>query len=422
MSTYLKFFLLLAFVTSCKSIKIKKTVKNQLQKPFNNQHFMGLFVYDPVKKDTVIHYNGNKYFTPASNVKIATLYTALQLLKEQLPAFTYKVNLDTISIQGVGNPTFLHPFFKDSLVIKKLQEFNHLKVFTNNLAATKYGAGWAWEDYDAYYSPERSAFPVYGNTVVINNKEQLQVIPKSLSNKVKLHLKKQGRKEKENVFYYKKEQTKEVEIPFIVHDTLTKQFFKELFLKQKITFLKDSIANFKTIQYSNVPLDSLYKRMMTVSDNFLAEQILIMASSKLSDTLSSLKVRKYILENHLKKMPNKPRWVDGSGLSRYNLFTPSSFVFILNKLYATIPEERLFNLFPIGGQSGTLKNWFKGKNKPYVFAKSGTLSNNYSLSGYLKTNSGKTLIFSFMNNHYKKKTSNIKKQMELILEYIRDEY
>ena len=161
---------------------------------------------------------------------------------------------------------------------------------------------------------------------------------------------------------------------------------------------------------------------MQISDNFLAEQMLILSSSTLSDTLNSSKIRNHILNNQLKDLKQKPRWVDGSGLSRYNLFTPISFVQVLSKLYDKIPRERLFNLFPVGGESGTLKKYYAGKQKPYIYAKSGTLGNNYSLSGYLITNKGETLIFSFMNNHYKKPTVEIKKRMQLVFEWLRDNY
>lgn len=418
---YLKYFLIFTLLLGCKSTTIRKTVVNQLQKPFNNQHFLGVFVYDPIKKDTLINYNGDKYFTPASNVKIATLFTALQLLKNKIPAFTYEVNLDTISIQGTGNPTLLHPFFKDSIAIKKLRRFNYIKIFTNNLIDAKFGFGWAWEDYDTYFSPERSAFPIYGNTVLIGNTDSLQVTPTIFYNDVILSNKKQGREALKNKFYYKRTRKKETEIPFIIDSVSTEKLWSNILPKKKILFFHDSITHLKNTAYSTIPMDSLYKRMMMVSDNFLAEQILIMASSKLSDTLNSSKVRKHILKHQLNIL-HKPRWVDGSGLSRYNLFTPSSFVYILDKLHSSIPKNRLFRLFPTGGKQGTLKNWFKGKKHPYIFAKSGTLGNNYSLSGYLETNSGRILIFSFMNNHYKKKTSDIKKQMQRIFEYLRDQY
>ncbi|MGB3775183.1 MAG: D-alanyl-D-alanine carboxypeptidase, partial [Leeuwenhoekiella sp.] len=46
----------------------------------------------------------------------------------------------------------------------------------------------------------------------------------------------------------------------------------------------------------------------------------------------------------------------------------------------------------------------------------------HSLSGFIKTKSGKTLIFSFMNSNYVVPTSTLKKGMEQILLTIRDSY
>ena len=60
--------------------------------------------------------------------------------------------------------------------------------------------------------------------------------------------------------------------------------------------------------------------------------------------------------------------------------------------------------------------------KPYVYAKSGTLSNNYSLSGYLITKKNTFVIFSYMNNHYKLPTSEVKKEIQRTLEKIYNSY
>ena len=162
--------------------------------------------------------------------------------------------------------------------------------------------------------------------------------------------------------------------------------------------------------------------MMQESDNFLAEQLLLLVADQISVTLNSKKARDFFLEMSLSDLRDPPRWVDGSGLSRYNLCTPASLVHVLFKLYKQLPRNRLFSLLPAGGSSGTLKDWYAGEDKPYVYAKSGTLGNNYNLSGYLITRKGKVLIFSFMNNHFRKPTSEIKGQMQAYLEWLRDTY
>jgi D-alanyl-D-alanine carboxypeptidase/D-alanyl-D-alanine-endopeptidase (penicillin-binding protein 4) len=104
------------------------------------------------------------------------------------------------------------------------------------------------------------------------------------------------------------------------------------------------------------------------------------------------------------------------------MFTPRSIVKILEKIHSELPEENVFGIFPSGGVSGTIKNWYAGENGPYVFAKTGTLSGKHCLSGYLKTKKGKTLIFSFMHNNFKGSSAPLKREMEKVLKRIYEEY
>ena len=408
------------FLFSCKSAQITKKISKTFDSSFYDNQFTGLLIYNPETKDTIINYNANKYFIPASNTKIITLYTALQVLPEKIPAFKYAIDQDTITIQGTGDPSFLQSYFQDSTALNTVKNFEKVHLILNNLSDDKFGPGWAWEDYDTYFSPERSSFPMYGNVITINNKDSLQSIPAVLKKNVDYATAKRSRYYNKNRFYYNPKEIKTVEIPLVIDSLLMGELWNAI-LPNKVTLITHSQKKMEHTAYS-IPSDSLYQRMMYVSDNFLAEQMLILASSTLSDTLSSSKIRKFILENQLKDLKQTPRWVDGSGLSRYNLFTPVSFVQILTRLYTDIPRDRLFHLFPAGGKSGTLKNWYAGNPRPYMYAKSGTLGNNYSLSGYLITDSGKTLIFSFMNNHFTKPTTEVKKRMQAVFEWLRDNY
>lgn len=415
--------LAISLLTNCSASKKRKLTIETKQvlsdRLFENQ-FLGFFVFDPVKNDTIINYNSSKYFTPASNTKIITLYTAMNILPENIPTLEYIISNDTIYIHGTGDPTQLHAFFKDSTAINFLKNYNHIKLNLNNFQDKKYGPGWAWEDYDTYFQPERNGLPLYGNVLTMSETDSLHVIPKIFKNNVTQTTYAQSRAEFSNTFYYTSIKKDTVEVPFIMDSTLTKKLLEDV-LQKKISLTNYFPGGPKETLYS-IPSDTVYKQMMKVSDNFLAEQLLILSSGVLTDTLNTTNAQKYILSHQLADLKQMPRWVDGSGLSRYNLFTPESFVHILTKMYREQPKERLFNLFPVGGVSGTLTNWFEGSNKPYIYAKSGSLGNNYSLSGYLLTKSGKTLVFSFMNNHYKVSTAEIKKKMQVIFENIRDHY
>lgn len=395
-----------------------KFIKEKLNEPFYNEHFTGIMVYDPETKDTLFKQNSGKYFTPASNTKIITLFTAIHSLPKNIPAFKYKVDGDTIYIKGTGDPTFLHPYFKDSTAFDFVKNYQYLKVVYGNLLDSKFGPGWAWEDYQYYFSPERSGFPIYGNVVAINGRKRLQSTPAVLLDSVKLTIDREGRDLMSNQYYYRLKDSSTTEIPMLLHEKLIATLWENL-MGRRVELIKDDFIGYDRMAYSVVS-DSLYKRMMHVSDNFLAEQLLVLSAGVQFDTLDTQKIRNSILNNELSDLKQPPRWVDGSGLSRYNLFTPESFVHILSKLYQELPRERLFNLFPGRGLSEPLKNRDTENTTPYIYAKTGSLGNNYCLSGYLLTKKGKTLIFSIMNNHFLKPTREVRDEVQALLETIRE--
>lgn len=92
---------------------------------------------------------------------------------------------------------------------------------------------------------------------------------------------------------------------------------------------------------------------------------------------------------------------DGSGLSGHNLVTPRATVRLL-QYASTQPWFADWKAsLPVGGEDGTLAWRFaKAPVKGSVVAKSGTLGEVRTLSGYLDCASGRTVIFSVMvGNH-----------------------
>ncbi|WP_222984538.1 D-alanyl-D-alanine carboxypeptidase/D-alanyl-D-alanine-endopeptidase [Flagellimonas meishanensis] len=401
----------------CSSLK-KSLDANLNIEPFGNS-LHGLVVVDGNTKKPVYQRLGNTYFTPASNVKIFTFYTGLKLLPERIPTLRYASVNDTLFVEGTGDPTWMHPYFKDSTVIAWLQTQPVIALHLKNFEGERFGPGWAWEDYDLYFSPENNAMPFYGNVVSLINVDSLKVFPAHFKQQVIEKDTSMARDEYSNTFYLGTDQDS-LQVPFRTSDGLTHQFLEKL-LKRKITLVNKFPAREKKMLYG-METDSIYKRMLLKSDNFLAEQLLITASSTRSDTLGIQRVITYMLENDLRDLDNEPRWVDGSGLSRYNLFTPKSIVQVLQKLYDEVPEQRLFSLFPMWDSTGTVEKWKDLDTKPFVFAKSGSLGNNYNLSGYLKTKSGKLLIFSFMNNHFRISTEEVRHQIYQTLKVLRERY
>jgi len=145
-----------------------------------------------------------------------------------------------------------------------------------------------------------------------------------------------------------------------------------------------------------------------------------MASNEHLGYMSDEKMIDTLLNTDLKDVPQRPKWVDGCGLSRYNLFTPQDFVYILNKIKNEFGLERIKNILPTGG-TGTITSYYKKENG-YIFVKTGTLSNNCALSGYLYTKKGKLLIFSVLTNNYTGSATPVRKATEKFLEGIREKY
>lgn len=397
-------------------------VKNHLESDFYKTQFTGFYLYDPSTKQVLENYNGEKYFTPASNVKILSLYAAMKVLPDSIPALRYQQKDGDLYIEGLGDPTFLHPEFRS--VTRALdflkKEPGNIYLRWGKFEGTRMGLGWSWEDYEKYYSPERSEFPVYGNMATIKKgKSGPSAFPLTLADSVEYQESLFSRDFHKNKFFLGSRNGSSTRVPFVVKDELIRQMLSDAVSKDVFLTDKELPKSAKTL--FSLPSDLVYKRMMEVSDNFLAEQILLMVSAQVSGSMSTEKAVNYMKSRFLKGFPQDPVWVDGSGLSRYNLFSPQDMVFVLDKLYTEFPEERLFKIFAIGGRTGTLKGNYGGKT-PYVYAKSGTLSNNYCLSGYVKTKSGKILIFSIMNNHYQKENWQVRQQTQKLLEYVRDNY
>ena len=400
--------------------RFQRFFNRELQRPGYAQHFAGILILDAEKGDTLYAHQARRYFTPASNTKIATLYTALELLDESVPALTYVVRNDTLHFAGTGDPSFFHPDLQDSTAYNFLSDYDHLVWHTANYEDERFAPGWAWEDYPYAFSTERSVLPIHGNIVQIMPGNSFRVVPAFFADSTSLSDVATTRFEFRNQFRVRAPLKDTVNLPFIAAPE-TVEALLESILGNSISRSEHPLPQ-PGIPLEGMSRDSICRIMMVDSDNFLAEQLMTLAASRIGDTLSFERVRDRMLEGPLADLDNPPRWVDGSGLSRYNLFTPEWIVGILHKMYQKYPQEKLFNLFPAGGDSGTLTNWYGDPNGAYVFAKSGTLGNNYNLSGYLRTDSGKILIFSMMNNHFRSSTSDIRQQIDQNLRWLKSNY
>ena len=448
--------LLLAFLLpSCAIFKSKsarsayKIEREVARSPVFSKAFTGFTLLDPATGKTLADFNGERYFTPASNTKILTLATCLEVLGDSVPGVQYGNPDDGIVFRGTGDPTFLHPKFEAWQNARRLlyRPPVSLLYIHRRFDEGRFGAGWAWDDYNEEYQPERSPMPIYGNCFQVSGKpnNEFHVEPSFFLRyyrrwQIETQAKVKRIEEDNNWILDSLADHEDRIVPFrpliryfdAWDDTNPTTLLGNLLsdtLKRTVTeFFPEDHPDIELSTYPwrtlySTPLDTVLRRMMHQSDNFIAEQMLLVCAGVKFDLLKQDTMIKWMLDSTLNSLPQRPKWVDGSGLSRYNLMTPQSIAQVLLKLWKEQPRERLFSLFPAGGVSGTIADYYAGKDgKPYVFAKTGGMGGVHCMSGYIVCKSGKVLIFSFMHNNFLGSNRNWKVEMQRILEQIRDRF
>ncbi|MFK7954291.1 MAG: D-alanyl-D-alanine carboxypeptidase [Ekhidna sp.] len=424
------FVVLVSACTSLKKVIIRKDANKILnESPIFKEQFTGFSLYDIETNEFLIDYNADKKFTPASNTKLLTMYSVLKTFNDSIPGLIYKKTDEGLIVAPTGDPTFLHPKFKNQKAFNFLKKSEIITITYPKNELKMFGNGWAWDDYTYDYQPQRSWWPIYANTIRIIKKDTvLEVIPEFFTDYVEISSssipgeqvsgEQVYRDNKFNIFKTTfKSDTSSFErvIPYDHSKELLVRLLNDT-LNTSITTSNNELTRPDTLYSQSV--DFMLAMMMKPSDNFLAEQLLIQAAWK--NGFNHIRPFMYYAKNKWMRSLSEIKWVDGSGLSRYNLISPNDQVKLLKLCYDEFGIDRLKWILPKGGE-GTLRKWYISE-EPYIYAKTGTLSNNHNLSGFLITRSGKTMIFSLMNNHYIRPTTEVKKEMQRFLNEIRDAY
>ena len=424
--------LILVLITySCASVK-QLAVENDAERLLKqseifSSQFTGFSLFDIETNAYVAAYNSTLKFTPASNTKLLTMYATLKTFADSLPSIVYQEKDSTLLVQPIGDPTFLYAPFENQSTVDFLNSFQKVSITWPLEDPVPYGSGWAWDDYIYNFQPQRTWWPIFGNTVSIQKiDDSLSITPSFFEEYVEvLEQTRPGelvdRELNYNVFKaYLESDTSDFErqIPFEYSKELLLQLLNDT-LQAEIGWTDQKLTSTDTL-YSQLR-DSVLVKMMKPSDNFLSEQLLLMAARKhghdeIKPFIQQLKDTWLISLNDFV-------WVDGSGLSRYNLIAPVDQVRLLKMCLDEFGWDRLTAILPTSNE-GTLEDRFilEEDQSPYIFAKTGTLSNNHNLTGFLVTRSGKRMIFSLMSNHYTRPTEEVKQAMEQFLLQIRDAY
>jgi len=420
-------------LSSCSvSKQIAKSAKeNVLSDDALKTAHIGISIYEPASQKYWYNYQADKYFVPASNTKLPTCYAAMKHLGDSLVGIEYVVEDSVLLFRGTGDPTLLHPDFKNQRVISFLKNSNKkLALAEASFTDNRWGAGWSIGDITESYAPERNEIPVYGNIIRISkNGNAIATIPSSFQsemqkpNAINWKITFERPSFNDNIFtiFPSNQNFKYKEMPFVTGRFMTALVLLSDTLKKEISLPGQvSEKNLVWNKFHSQPTDSLLIPMMHNSDNFFAEQALLMVSNELLGVMNDGKVIDTLLKSDFKDLPQKPKWVDGSGLSRYDLFTPQDFVFILSKMKDDFGMDRIKNILPTGNE-GTLEGRFVADSS-FIFAKTGTLSGVVALSGFLYTKKNRLLIFSCLVNNHNSSAAAIRKAVEKFIKNIRDNY
>ena len=162
---------------------------------------------------------------------------------------------------------------------------------------------------------------------------------------------------------------------------------------------------YSVAKHLSPPLADILKLMNKPSDNWTAELLFKTIGAEVMGEPGTWKKGRDVVAGFLAEIMDElpmHRFVDGSGLSRYNLLNAELLTKLLVYMYHNfemMPE--FLSSLPIAGVDGTLKNRMQGMSAEKVLrAKTGTLSGVSALAGYTVTADDEVFAFGILISHY----------------------
>jgi serine-type D-Ala-D-Ala carboxypeptidase/endopeptidase (penicillin-binding protein 4) len=152
------------------------------------------------------------------------------------------------------------------------------------------------------------------------------------------------------------------------------------------------------------PLSEIATVLMKVSQNLYAETLLkaLGAANGGLGTAEGGKIAVYTLLDRWNVPRDAYVMYDGSGLSRYDYVTAATLTTVLERMYRD-PRHRdaFLATFPIAGKDGSLASRLRRtRAEGNALAKTGSISNVRSLSGFVRTRDDEVLAFSILANDF----------------------
>ena len=349
---------------------------------------MAILIYNPLTQDTLVSINHTESMIPASNTKLFTTATALEIMGGDHLLSTKILAEDTqlsdgiiegnIYIKGFGNPLFSSEDLEH--LVNQLCQSGLRKVTGNVVGDDTY-----FDDVysrDDWISEERANVNLPPISAIVIDRNRTVVVKK-----------RKGRYR--NYFV-------NIDNPPL----FTAKKLKEILISRGVEVVGKSISgqatdNTQTLVESSIELRELLKEINKHSDNFYAECLFktlgsVSSGQQGNSFFSTQAILNYIEDNSI--YSTGTTIVDGSGISRFDQVTAGALVGLLEKIYFNIKQfDDFFNSLSIAGVDGTLHKRMIGTSAENNFrGKTGTLNGVSSLAGYVTTADNDDLIVCMM--------------------------
>ena len=390
------FLLLINSISLCTSKEeLKKRIENILAK-VPDQTVSAIIVFNPQTQDTIFSENVSDTVIPASNTKLFTTATALNLMGGNFVLSTKILSVvrvrngilnGNLYIKGYGNSVFTE---QDLIEMVKELKNKGIKEITGDIIGDDsyfdedYSRDdWINDELTDYRLPPVSALVLDRNRTAVRERVRVRVARRRYRIKY--------------ITVYKDVSNPPLFVAQALRAELVRNGIKVTGMAEKgIT-----PNNAGTLAESTILLKDLIKIMDKHSDNFLAECLFktigaVSTGEQGNAFYSTQAVMRFIKDNGI--FSKGTSLVDGSGLSRYDLVTVGAIGGVLEKMYFDQKNYKdFYNALSIAGVDGTLRYRMSGTPAENNFhGKTGTLNGVSSLSGYLKLANGNDLIISIV--------------------------
>jgi D-alanyl-D-alanine carboxypeptidase/D-alanyl-D-alanine-endopeptidase (penicillin-binding protein 4) len=444
-------------ISTGRDASLRAFIDSMVEAPeFANAHW-GILVVDPERGDTLYSRNAGKLFMPASNMKILTSATALTQLGAD---YRYRtsfgargpVNDGTLTgdlvVVGRGDPSVSDHMLRDamlplraiadSIVARGIRHVTGRVVAAGDrFPGSELGFGWSYDDFeDSYSAPvdellfnegfselhvrggERPGDPV---TVVVR---PARSVPRVRVNATTVALSPgDSARRRANTLVARKDSTtwdvilsgtlgvRDTTVIEVTHHNVDDAYVaavREALTDKGVSFddqPTDTLARVDTLAtLTSPPLSEILKALMKPSQNQIAEMLFRTVALEKTGAGRPDSARA-IVERQIASwgavVPQEAIVRDGSGLARYDYISPQTVVRILDAMRKAPTFNVYYDALPIAGVDGTIRNRMKGTPaEGNVHAKTGSVAQSRSLSGYVTTADQHMLIFSFLSNNW----------------------